>query len=48
MEEKQKKFAVWSLVLGIVGLIFGCMFLGLPASHHCDHFGCEGSWSKQR
>lgn len=32
MEEKQKKFAVWSLVLGIVGLIFGCMFLGLPAA----------------
>ena len=32
MEEKQKKFAVWSLILGIVGLIFGCMFLGLPAA----------------
>lgn len=32
MEEKQKKFAVWSLILGIVGLILGCIFLGLPAA----------------
>ena len=31
-KKKQKKFAMWSLVLGIVGLIFGCIFLGLPAA----------------
>lgn len=47
-KKKQKKICCVVADLRNCGADLWLYVPWAAGSHHCDHFGCEGSWSEQR